>query len=296
MDWVAAVQFSYFYTTEKIRFDLHQMILALWRPYKTLTFHSCKSKHMSTKLEIVNEPSPDLFGSHLYYLKTIPLFSNLADEEVTPFQSAAQIRSYKKGKFIYLQGDAAKFFYVVGGGWIKLFRTMPEGQEVIIDLLTTGHTFGEDAVFEQERHACSARVVEDVQLLSIPADLLKHQIRLNPSLALNMFTTMSKHHRHHSGALAFNTMLSAPQRIGCFLLRLCVGDNKKRAAFNLPYDKSLIADTLGMKSATFSRALAILKQKTQVRMSGPSVEIDSVQKLAEYVYGPESGVYSAENV
>lgn len=251
---------------------------------------------MNPQLKIVPSPSPDHPGSPLHYLKSIHLFSNLADEEVVPFQNAAQIRSYKKGKFIYLQGDPAKFFYVVGGGWIKLFRTMPEGQEVIIDMLTTGHTFGEDAIFEQERHACSAQVVEDVQLLSIPASLLKEQIRLNSSLAFNMFSTMSKQHRHHSGALAFNTMLSAPQRIGFFLLRLCVGDTKKGAVFNLPYDKSLIADTLGMKGATFSRALAILRQKTGMRIKGISVEIDSVQKLAEYVYGPDSGIYAAENV
>jgi hypothetical protein len=91
-------------------------------------------------------------------------------------------------------------------------------------------------------------------------------------------------------------MLSAPQRIGCFLLRLCGGDNKKSATFNLPYDKSLIADTLGMKGATFSRALAILRQKIGANVNGVNVEIDSVQKLAEYVYGPDSGVYSGDNV
>jgi CRP-like cAMP-binding protein len=251
---------------------------------------------MSTYLKIVPTSPLDHPRSPLRCLKSIRLFSNLGEEEVAPFELVAQIRFYEKGKIIYLQGDPAKFFYIVDGGWIKLFRTMPEGQEVIIDMLTTGHTFGEDAIFEQERHACSAQVVEDVQVLSIPASLLKEQIRLNASLAFNMMSTMSKHHRHHSGTLAFNTMLSAPQRIGCFLLRLCHGDKRKCAVFNLPYDKTLIADTLGMKGATFSRSLAILRQKTGARVNGRCVEIDSVQKLAEYVYGPDSGLYCAENV
>jgi CRP-like cAMP-binding protein len=234
---------------------------------------------MSSQMKIVSNTPLDPPSSPLHCLKKIEIFSNLADEEVAPFQNAAQIRSYKKGRFIYLQGDPATFFYVVGGGWIKLFRTMPEGQEVIIDMLTTGHTFGEDAIFEQGRHACSAQVVEDVKLLSIPANLLKEQTRRNPSLAINMLATISKQHRHHSGALAFNAMLSAPQRIGCFLLRLCLGDTPKGAVFNLPYDKSLIADTLGMKGATFSRALAILKQKTDVRVKGTRVEIDCQPRL-----------------
>ena len=279
-----------------------RLVLTFINPFRFILFlqdlgpYSCKSKLMSTQLKIVPNSKIDYSGSPLDHLKSIRLFSNLADEEVAPFEKVAKIRSHKKGKIVYLQGEPATFFYVVGGGWIKLFRTMPEGEEVIIDMLTTGNTFGEDAVFELGRHACSAQVVEDVKLLSIPANLLKEQIRLTPSLAANMFASMSMHHRHHLTTLAFNAMLSAPQRIGCFLLRLCVGYPKESAAFNLPYDKSLIADTLGMKGATFSRALTILKQKAGVRVNGASVEIDSVQKLAEYIYGPDAGMYSAENV
>ncbi|MBY0427892.1 MAG: Crp/Fnr family transcriptional regulator, partial [Alphaproteobacteria bacterium] len=157
-------------------------------------------------------------GSLLYYLKSIRLFSNLADDDIAPFQKAVQIRSYKKEKIVYLQEEDATFFYVIYSGWIKLFRTMPEGQEVIIGMLTTGHIFGDDAVFEPGLHACSAQVVVDVKLLKIPANVLKKYLLLNPSLALHLFTSISKQHRQHIATLAFDKMLSAPQRIGCFLL------------------------------------------------------------------------------
>jgi CRP-like cAMP-binding protein len=243
-------------------------------------------------------PSLPLKRSELapLYLKNVSIFANLADQEIARFQNAAQLRRYKKGKLIYLQGESANFFYVVRGGWVKLFRTMPEGEEVIVDMLTTGNIFGESAIFEQDLHMCTAQVVEDVQLLSISSNLLREQIRINPALALNMLSSMSKHHRHHYSALAFNAMLSAPQRVGCFLLRLCHGDNKAHVVFNLPYDKSLIADTLGMKGATFSRALNMLRQDTGIRIIDSRVEVDSIQQLAEYVYGPNSGVYLPDNV
>ena len=235
--------------------------------------------------------SKDL-STTLGHLKSVPLFSNLSDEEISVFDKAVQIRSYKKGKIIFLQGEAPKFFYIIGGGWIKLFRTMPEGDEVIVDMLTTGHMLGESAIFEQDYQMCSAQVIEDVSLLSIPSGLLKEQIRSNTKLALNMLSSMSRHHRHHVSALAFNTMLSAPQRIGCFLLQLCPpGDNRKNVTFNLPYDKTLIADTLGMKGATFSRALNILRQKTKIDIDGSYVTVHSVPLLAQYVYGPLGTTY-----
>ena len=162
--------------------------------------------------------------------------------------------------------------------------------------LRLGHMVGESSIFENGLHTSSAQVLEDVQLLIIPASLLKEQIRLNPSLALNMLSSMSRHHRRHYGAIALNAMQSAPQRIGCFLLRLCPPGKKKNITFHLPYDKTVIAYTLGMKSATFSRALNVLRIKTGIRVQGTRVEIDSADRLIKFVYGPLSAKYKPEEL
>lgn len=220
------------------------------------------------------------------------LFSNLSNEEIACFRLASNNRLYKKDKIIYLQADTADYFYIICSGWVKLFHTMPEGEEVIVDMLTAGHMFGESAIFVQDHHMCSAQIIEDAQILSIPSKLLRDQIRENPTLAVNMLHSLSEHHRRHYGELAFNAMLSAPQRIGCFLLRLCPKHKKKDVTFDLPYDKSLIADTLGMKGATFSRALNALRKQTNIRIKDQRIEIDSVEVLANFVYGPHAIKYT----
>jgi len=81
-------------------------------------------------------------------------------------------------------------------------------------------------------------------------------------------------------------LYSAPQRVGCFILGLCpVQEQKDGAEIELPYDKTLIANTLGMKGPTFSRALNILREKTGTRISGSHVTIDSIKQLLEFVNG-----------
>jgi CRP-like cAMP-binding protein len=225
-------------------------------------------------------------------LRAATLFANLSDEEIASFQQASQTRFYKKGKILYLQENHAEYFYVICGGWIKLFHTTPEGEEVIVDMLTIGDMAGEGAVFEDGHHKSSAQVVEDVQLQSIPSRILKEHIHLSPTLALNMLSSMSRHHRRHYDALALNAMQSAPQRVGCFLLRLCPRDKKKDIVLQLPYDKTLIAEILGMKGGTFSRALNMLRQKTAIRINGDRVEIDSVNQLIKFVYGPLAAQYA----
>ena len=69
--------------------------------------------------------------SHLHtFLKGIRLFTDLSDEDIGIFAVSAQIKSYKKGKFLYLEGEKADFFYILCNGWVKLSRNTAEGEEV----------------------------------------------------------------------------------------------------------------------------------------------------------------------
>ncbi|MDD4615734.1 MAG: Crp/Fnr family transcriptional regulator [Alphaproteobacteria bacterium] len=224
-------------------------------------------------------------GPALSCLREISIFSGLSDDEITAFESVAHSRLYKKGKMLYVEGEPASYFYVILSGWVKLFHTMPEGDEVIMDMLTKGSLLGESAIFEKDRHTGSAQVIEDVQLFSIPLRTLKEQIVVNKNLAFSMLLAMSRHHRQHCSERALNAMQSAPQRVGYFLLKLCPKNQDQGIIFRLPYNKTLIAETLGMKSETFSRSLNILRNKIGLRIKGSNVEIDSTERLAKFVYG-----------
>ena len=229
-------------------------------------------------------------------LKRAQLFANLSDDEVLFFHDAAQKRAYEKGKILYIEEDPADFFYIICTGWVKLFHITPEGEEVIVDTLTSGQTVGENAIFEFGKHTSSAEVIEDVELLVLPSHMLKEQMRFSPTLALAMLSSMSRHYRRHYGEIALNAVQNAPQRIGRFLLKLCPANQKENIVFQLPYEKTLIAYTLGMKGATFSRALNILREETDIRIRGSQVEIDSLDRLTGFVYGALASKYLPESM
>jgi CRP-like cAMP-binding protein len=243
---------------------------------------------------LTHQEFPKPRSSLLECLRSVPIFSNLSGSEITQFQNAAQTRAFKKGKVLYVEGDYAEYFYVITSGWVKLFHTMPEGDEIIIDTLTKGNLIGESAVFEKGRHTSSAQVMEDIQLICIPMYTLKQQIACSNTLALSMLSAMSQHYRRHCGEMALNRMQSAPQRIGGFLLKHCPKEQKKEIVFYLPYDKTMIANTLGMKIETFSRALNILRNKTGLRIKGRNVEIGSTEQLTKFVYGGCTANYMLE--
>jgi CRP-like cAMP-binding protein len=225
-------------------------------------------------------------ATSLEFLKGISLFYKLPNESVEAFAKVAQTKSYKKGKLLYLEGDPADFFYIICGGWLKLFHITEEGEEVILAMLTADSTTGESSMFEHGRYTSSAQVVGDASILSIPLAFLREQLRFNNQLALNMLGSMVQYQRRHELQLEQYLLYSAPQRIGCFLLGLCpVLEQKDGVILNLPYDKTLIASTLGMKGATFSRALNILREETGIHITGTRVTIDSMVRLKKFVDG-----------
>ena len=161
-----------------------------------------------------------------------------------------------------------------------------DGDEVNLAMITRDNITGENAIFEKGQFATSAQVVEDAQILCIPYSLLKEQIRSNNQLAFNMIASMVQYQRRHEVQLEQYLLYSAPQRIGCFLIGLCpLLQQRDGVKLILPYDKTLIASTLGMKGATFSRALNILREETGIRVSGSNVTIASMQRLLDFVNG-----------
>jgi len=220
------------------------------------------------------------------FFKDLKLFANLRSTELAHFSRAAQIKNYKKGQFLYIEGEQAEFFYIVCSGWLKLCNTTEEGEEVILAMLTKDSVTGESAMFEHGRYTSSAQIAEDSQILSVPLSILQGQLRVNNQLALNMLASMVQYQRRHELQLEQYLLYSAPQRIGCFLLGLLpASEHKDGATLDLPYDKGLIASTLGMKGATFSRALHILRDETGINIAGARVKIDSMQRLLKFVNG-----------
>jgi len=237
-------------------------------------------------IEIKERKSDVMPSKSLEFFKSLTLFNNLPDQDVAHFANAAQIKNYKKGKLLYMEGAKADFFYVVTSGWVKLSHITEEGEEINLAVITRDSITGENAIFENGRFTSSAHVVEDAQIVSIPHNLLKEQLLINPRLSFNMLTSMVQYQRRHELQLEQYLLYSAPQRIGCFLLGLCPTlEQIDGVVLNLPYDKALIASTLGMKGATFSRALNILREETGIHIAGTRVTIDAMKRLLDFVNG-----------
>lgn len=236
----------------------------------------------------------------LSFLHNVRLFKGVETQTIQKFANNAVPRSLNKGSMLCFPEDQADHFFVMRNGWIKLSRSSVDGQEAVLDILTRNSVFGETALFGDGAYGWSAEVVEDADFLALPSKLLRTYVEKDPILAVNLITSMTKIRKRQDGEIERFILQNAPQRVGCFLLKLVPTDVVEEGlpcpAIDLPFNKSLLATKLGMTPETFSRALKTLKNNAGLKIQGVTVQINDINSLDKYVCRSCSNSYPCEHV
>jgi CRP-like cAMP-binding protein len=164
---------------------------------------------------------------------------------------------------------------------VKIYRILPGGEEAVVGVFNRGKSFAEAAMFLGGRYPACAEVVSQARLLRVDGVTFRNQIRETPDLAMAMLASASFHLKHLVEQIEQIKLLSAAQRIADFLIERCP-TREGACAVDLPYEKTLIANRLGMKPESFSRALAKLKP-LGVTVNRERVDIADVRALIDFV-------------
>lgn len=224
----------------------------------------------------------NLSAQEIARLHALPLFAGLSVDSLRDLLGDCAVRMHGKRKTLFLQGDPATHFFVVLSGWVKLFRLRPDGAEVVVEIFGPGESFAEGAMHMPEGYPVSAEMVEEGRLLAVPTAAFGQRVRQDPNLAISMLASMAVRLKELVNRIEKKETQTAAQRVADFLLKFGgpaqmdagtdAGTDAAHVVVLLPYDKQLIANRLGMKPETFSRALSTLRDEG-VHVEGPRAEI-----------------------
>lgn len=191
--------------------------------------------------------------------------------------------AFKDGNTVIRHGDPAHALWIVNEGWVKLIRQTPDGKETIIGLCTEGDIFGEAALFPHANYPYYAEALESgAHLTSIPSPILRKMMQEDAELSGRIMSVLNQRVAQTQLKLEHMHTLSASQRLGCFLLRLCHSQQSGNKTLHIPIEKHILAAYLGMKAETFSRSFQQLKS-LGVSIDGSAVAIEKVEELRDYV-------------
>jgi CRP-like cAMP-binding protein len=133
-------------------------------------------------------PSPrkDPLIERIAFLKQVPLFSDLADKDVSALIDDFRLREYAKDETIFHQGDHSYDLYIVMQGKVRIFKTSPSGEETSINVFASHDVIGEFSTIDSQRRSATAKALTRCALLEMTQDRFLHHMREIPDLALGM--------------------------------------------------------------------------------------------------------------
>ena len=220
------------------------------------------------------------------YLATLPLFSNMRDEELQRLATGCQLRRVERGKVIFRTGDPCHEFHVNVLGQVKLFVISPSGQEKVVELVGPGDSFAEAVMFMGVPYVLSAQTLTDSLILSIEKDVVLREIGASPEFALRMLAGLSRRLHGLIKDVEAYALHSGVQRVIGYLLgddNLDETENASQAiTVSLPVSKAAIASRLSLTPEYFSRVLNELETAGLIHVDKRDIHISDTARLANY--------------
>jgi len=209
------------------------------------------------------------------------IFSSLNADELAELAGLAIERGFMPGEFVFWDGDAPDWFYMVAEGRIKVLKHSSTGKEFIIAFFGPGEMFGEVAVFENKPYPASAQAVAETKVLGIKREAFLSFLAHRPEVSLRIINVLGGRLRDAQSRLRDIAGERVEQRLASTLLMLSA-----KLGPTLPFTRQEIADMAGTTTETAIRVMRRLKDGGIIRsVRGKTIIVDET-KLRLLSEGP----------
>ena len=101
------------------------------------------------------------------FLSRVPLFEELATEELQRIAAGTTELHVPRGEIIFNRGDPCVGFHLVVYGQVKLAFVSPQGGEKVVEIVAPGFSFGEALMFMGKPYIVMAQTLADSMLLHV---------------------------------------------------------------------------------------------------------------------------------
>jgi len=117
------------------------------------------------------------------FLRTVPLFRELDDDELAQVLMVGLVKRYPKGVTILSEGEPGGQLQIIQEGQVRISKVVPGVGEEALTILGPGEFFGEIEFFDGASASAHAIAHTDCDVLALPHDEVLALMRTWPGLS-----------------------------------------------------------------------------------------------------------------
>ncbi|MCK5919149.1 MAG: Crp/Fnr family transcriptional regulator, partial [Cocleimonas sp.] len=175
-------------------------------------------------------------------LQKTSLFSGLPDHSFQIIADQSRLLELRSGEELFEQGQPVTDFFFIAEGQVKLTRLSSEGDEKVIEIVNSGDSFAEAAVFGQfDGYPVNCFAIQKSVIFKICAKSYINELRSSVDSCFAVMTRISHLNHRLLREIDSLTLHNAMHRLAVYLLRGIEDEKEGTVEVNLIAPKHVIA-------------------------------------------------------
>jgi CRP/FNR family transcriptional regulator/CRP/FNR family cyclic AMP-dependent transcriptional regulator len=221
------------------------------------------------------------------YLKQVPLFAGLADEDIRELMEVARKRTFRSGEVIFHRDDPGQVLYVIKEGKVKISLVSPDGQEIVLAVLGKGECFGEFAILDELPRSADAITLEKVECYTLQRSDFHHAILKNPKIAIQVLQVLTKRLRINDQMVEDLIFLDVYGRVAKKLLELAETHGEKvenGTRINVRLTQQELASMVGASRESVNKVMGYFTDKNFISTDKHRITLHRITELKRRIY------------
>jgi CRP/FNR family cyclic AMP-dependent transcriptional regulator len=180
--------------------------------------------------------------------------------------------TFNRGNLIFSPGNGEGLIYIVRGGCVRLYKTLPDGRTINVALLGPNTIFTQEDGSDGLASGATAEALVDSTLSIVEADDLAELIADSPDLASAVIAGMTRRLTELQTLVEHLLVRDTAVRLATTLMSLSARfgtpTSDGMTAIGLPLTHQSLANMIGSNRVTVTRKLLELQEKGLVRSLG----------------------------
>jgi CRP/FNR family transcriptional regulator len=212
-------------------------------------------------------------------LGSVRHFQNLPAPDLEAIVSAGRVRRVPEGTAIFHEGGATAGLYVLLAGRVHLYKTGPQGQQVILAVVRPVIMFNEVAALDGGPNPVTAVTVEDSTVWHVSAEALHDLLLRYPQISRGMASMLATRNRFLVAQvedLSFRTVLARTAK-----LLLDISDFGRVPIDRHTHPNVELAARIATVPEAFSRSLNVFRKNGCIETTRDAIAVAEPEMLAE---------------
>jgi CRP/FNR family transcriptional regulator/CRP/FNR family cyclic AMP-dependent transcriptional regulator len=209
-------------------------------------------------------------------LRTVPIFSELSDEDIGGLARLCTKRRYPKDTVVFFENEEGDSLFMILSGRVKVTILGDDGREIILSILNPGDFFGEMALLDNEPRSATAIAVEDTELLCLQRSDFQTVLGDNRMITTGLIKVLTARLRKANHQISTLALLDVYGRVARVILEMAREEGRRlkdgRIAFRRATHQE-IANRIGTTRETVTRTLKDLERQHLIHVEGKEIVV-----------------------